>query len=85
MPTITVASFQFTLKDSIRMYEGGTTLLSTFVETCANAMNSSVMIVSHLLPIVSENTTTGSELPVAVDVRNPIRPMNTVTGRIATV
>ena len=59
-------------------------LLSTFVLTCANAMNNSVSTVRNLLSIVLVNTATGSLLPVAAVTSRPIRPMNSVTGKIAT-
>ena len=85
IPTSTVACDHFILKDSIRTYAGGTILFSTLVVTCANAINNSVITVRNLLPIVVENTTTGSEFPVAAVTRSPMSPMNSVTGRIAIV
>ena len=60
-------------------------MFSTLVVTWANAINSNVTTVRNLLPMVVENTTTGSLLPVAAVTSSPINPINSVTGRMATV
>lgn len=57
-------------------------MFSTLVVTCANAMNSNVTTMSTVLSTALANTSIGSTTPVAPETMSPMRPMNTVTGRI---
>ena len=45
-------------------------------------MNSNVTTMSTVLSTALANTSIGSTTPVAPETMSPMRPMNTVTGRI---